>query len=394
MRLLVVFSFSIAICGSLVWADATLRSPVESPETKVSMANFLTELIALKKYFVSDDTFNDPKNAGDIAAHLKTFTQVIKQADHDRTLNQENFRFTRQVLQNHISETERVFRLGNKSYARWMMTSTVSICMSCHTQIPSTSRSFTDFKNPKMFSSDFDEAEFLFATRAFEQGSAIYDHLITSYPKPRTRPEQIETALERQVAYYSRIKRDPSGALTKFRTYQKNKDLPVFAQKNLASWIQQFGDWSKQRSFDPRSATENEIESFAEKYMDLNSTLMMEASNPRLVSYLRVSGVLYEYLQTHPGTKITPKVLYWLSICDRSVNKGFFNSQADLYLRQCILEYPADPIAKKCYSAYEEETALGYSGSGGTHLPPEVVTDLKELKKILDNNGKVPLQGH
>lgn len=364
-------------------------------ETKELMEQFLLQLVSLKKYFVSEDKFVDPKNSIEISSHLKEFADLAKQTKHDPRLNQENFKFSRHVLQDHITDTERVFRLGNKSYARWKLASTVSVCMSCHSQMPAANRSFGEFGNFKIFSSEFDQAEFLFATRAFDKSFELYDKIIDGYPKNKFQPEQVETSLERQLAYFSRIKRDPKEALVRMKAHQKNKELPEYLRRNVAAWISQFENWDKQAVFDLKTATDQQVIDFAKSNIEAKwNSKMMGASNPKLVTFLRVSGVLFEYLQTHPQSKAVPEVLYWLSICDRSINNTVFYSLADLYLRECIVNYPAQPIAKKCYKEFEEETILGYTGSSGTHLPAEVRADLDRLKKLVDTGGKVELREH
>ncbi len=49
-------------------------------------------------------------------------------------------------------------------------------------------------------------------------------------------------------------------------------------------------------------------------------------------------------------------------------------------------------FSHKCYHEYEEEMVMGYTGSGGTNIPKEVLDDLKFLKSYVESNGKVPLK--
>jgi hypothetical protein len=361
--------------------------------TRALMDLFFAEILALEKYFVSESKFIDPKNAPEITAHLKRFSELAKDAVHDPQLAQENFRFSRQVLQDHIAETERVYRLGNKYYARWMMNSTLSVCMSCHTQLPTASRRFEQLGAATVFPSQFEKAEFLFATRAFDKGSEIYNNIIIGYPANKVPIDQVDKAMERQLAYFTRIKRSPTEGIAVLEKYQKAKNLPPYLQKNIAAWIEQFKTWKKEGDgIDPKTASDEQVLSFAKKNLKSELTpTMMKAANPLLVTYLRISGILYEYLQTHPNSKAKPQVLYWLAICDRALNNNFFYSLADMYLRECIVQYPADTIAKKCYKEYEAETILGYSGSSGTHLPPDVRSDLDNLKKLVESGGKVEM---
>ena len=139
-----------------------------SISTKDVMAQFATHLIALKKFMISQEKFNDPKNSFEISNHLQQLSKNVAAAHEDVALQKPNFKFSREVLAEHLEDTERLFRLGNKSFARWKFASTVSVCMSCHVQMPTPSKTFQEFKSEKMFLSRMDQAEFLFAIRDFE----------------------------------------------------------------------------------------------------------------------------------------------------------------------------------------------------------------------------------
>lgn len=381
---------------SLVFAFPSVDQQSAPPanSTQKIMNDFLNELTGLKEYFISEEKFVDPKNSSEISKRLKSFASLASQTKHDPTLRQENFKFSREILEKHIIETERVFRLGNKSYARWQLAATASICMSCHTQMPSESRALKDFENLKPFPSDFERAEFLFTTHAFDKSMDLYDKVIDGYPKNKISLDQVETALERQVAYYSRIKRDPQTALAKMNEHLKNPALTPPLTERIKSWNSQFQAWNQSKAFDPQRATEKQVLAFAKKNIETDWKVdMVSVGEPNLVRNLRTSGLLYEYLQNHPSAKSVPEILYWLAVSERTLNRNFFFSLSDLYLRECMSRYPASPIAKKCYDEYEAEMILGYTGSRGTELPDEVKAELLNFKNWVDSKGQVKVKG-
>ena len=75
------------------------------------------------------------------------------------------------------------------------------------------------------------------------------------------------------------------------------------------------------------------------------------------------------------------EILYLSGMAERHIHRGLYFSFADIYLKSCILEYPKSPFAQKCYAAYEEGMIMGYTGSAGTELPPDVQAELKSLKE-------------
>jgi hypothetical protein len=365
---------------------------VKPNATQKRMQEFLKELSSLKSFMVSDEKFNDKKNAAEISMHLKKFAELTKASAHDAKLQGEAFKFSRQVLQDHVVNTERVFRLGNKAFARWQLAATTSVCLSCHSQTPTRDQAFGEFLDDKMFSSKADKAEFLFATKSFQKAAKLNDELILGYPKNNVKPEQVDNALERQVTYYTRIERKIPEALAKLKVYQNKEELPVYLKNNLASWTEQLKVLEKEKPLSGRTASAEEVLKYARKNLEPVATAKsLEAINPFLVSNLYTSGLLYEYLQTHPISNDTPEVLYWLAVADRSQSDNFFYSLADLYLRECILNFSASPMAKKCYKEYENEMLAGYSGSSGLHLPDEVKKELEQLKEA--TNTQKPIKG-
>lgn len=390
MKNILVFNMTLLFFLFGSFALSQEKAALKKPETNQLMNQMLIELSTLKNYFVSQEKFTDPKNNEAISTHLKEFAKLAKEARHNPDLTKENYKFSGEVLDEHIAEVERLFRSGNKAFARRQLASTVSVCMSCHTQIPTNNRAFVDFQNYKMFSSPFDQAEFLFATRAFDQAFFLYDLVIDGYPANKTSLDQVEGSLDRQLAYFSRIKRNPKDAVAKLKLHQKNKQLPGFLKANLKTWIIQFENWDKQVTPDPKIASDKEILDFAKKVIETKWTSSaMQANNPDLIPYLRVSGILYEYLHLHPTAAATPDILYWLAVCERSIDDSFFYSLADLYLKECVLKFPTSPIATSCYKEYEIETIASYSGSAGTFLPPEIRTELNQMKSVLDHKIKL-----
>ena len=367
--------------GMSCWAGGEDKN-LQAPTTQGLMDKMLAQLMALKKFLIPESAFLAPQNTDEISDRLKEFAELAQQTQHDPVLGQNNFKFSRQVLQDQLNDVERLFRLGNKPYARWKLASTMTVCMSCHTQLPSVSRSFGEFTNEKVFASAFDQAEFLFVARVFDKSFELFDSVVEGYPKNELTATQVQTALERQLAYLSRVKRDPKLGLATMKKHLKNTKLPPFVTKNLKAWILQFEGWNSQKMPDPATASEQMVLNFARKNVGTSGKIM-EAGHPNLVNYLRVSGVLFEYLQRNPRSKATAEVLYWLAVCDRSINNTFFFSLADLYLKECMTQHPTDPFAKKCYKEYEDETIFGYTGSSGTHMPKEIQDELDHLKEVV-----------
>jgi len=349
-------------------------------DVRMEMHEILYQMQVLRPYMVDQDKFNDPKNAGKITEHLETLSTHVKKLKHGEIANAPGLKFSQKVLQEHVNDTARVFKLGNKDYARWSLNSTFSICMSCHTQAPSDSRNWSLIGFTK-FGSEYDHAEFLFAARDFEHALEKFDNLINGFPDNGLKELDLEKVVARKVAIFARVKRDFKAGMTSLIQSQKNKSIPPHIAKNLAAWEATFREAMNSSYPNPKTATDTEIKSYVEREMKTGLwDKMIQASNPRLVTNMTVSGVLYEYLNLHPKTELRPEILYWLSQCDRSLNNNFFFSLSDIYLKECIQQHSNHPVAKKCFDDYEASTIVSYSGSGGVHLPREVRKELDILR--------------
>jgi hypothetical protein len=358
--------------------------PTEKNKNQVKslMHKFWGHIEVLRPYMGNSDEFKNPKNEAIITEHLRELSRLARTAKHQKLLNSPNFSFSRKVLENHISDVERTFKIGNKDYARWMLNSTTSICMSCHTQFP-TDPGTVSVPDTGTGTTYFD-AEFLFATRRYESAANVYRKIISDYPGNKLKANELEAAVRRLVAFHARIKRDPKAGAEELQGVLKNKNLPEYLKRDTEAWLALFEKWKVETDIDPKKATPQELTQWVEQKFEKTLWDKMVASNdPRVVTYLRVSGILYEYLQAHPKNEITARVLYWLARSEYRLNSNFFYSLGDLYLKECMRNYSKDPYAKKCYFEYEDNMVMSYTGSRGTYLPLDVQKELKELKALV-----------
>lgn len=331
----------------------------------------------LLPYSSSEEKFADPKNSKFILDKLQENSDLIKKAKHTKQLKTPTMQISQEVLENHFDEIARIYRVGNKSFARWQFNSTVPICMSCHTQAPSASRHWDLAELTKGETDLFNKAELLFMGRDFDSALKLYDELINEYPA-KGKDLNLEKALERKVVIFSRVKRNFDDGIKSLEVNLKNKKLPLYLQKNIKAWIASFKIEKKEGYPNPATSNDEQIKKYATKELKINLwDDMTDSLNPRLVKNLTASGILYEYLNTHPKTTIKPDILYWLGVIDSQLESNLFYSLSDLYLKQCMSEFSSHPTAKKCFDQYKQNTITSYSGSAGTFLPPEVKKELK-----------------
>lgn len=358
-------------------------SSAAQADVKNYMDQMLREIYILKPYIVSETEYKDPKNSAQIDESLKRMVSLSENISHEGKIRNTGFGISSDVLTQQLKESELVFRVGNKGYSLWMLRSTLSVCMSCHTQLPSASTRFDFSKKEHKLTKPFDEAEFLFIVRNFEKAMPLYQQVIAEYPKNAVTPENLKKAIARELYYYVRVKRDMPGLIKALDKNLKNKQLPTSAKTRLSGLKKAAQDKKGEGYPEFKEDQQAELKNYAESQLKNELAGDFDFSAGKELDYLKTSSVLYKYLNDFPQTPLKPEILYWLSFCERRYEPTAFYSLPELYLKQCVLEHPQSEIAPACLKEYQDLVTLAYTGSSGVNIPDDVKKELQSLKKMI-----------
>ena len=285
------------------------------------------------------------------------------------------------VLQ-HLRKTRQSLKNANSVASRKQLRSLGTICVSCHTQ---DTQLRTVFKGAtrKAFDSDFSFAEFSYMTRNYNDAVKYYDKYLRS-DHVKTEFDIIQP-IQRIITIHSQVFNSPGIAAKQLAEYRKLAAHTDKTRKHLDGWIDGLKTLSKKHKKTSKKITFEKLESYVKLYIGDTDQAGAEffSTAQDEVSRVWLRGALFHYLNTNPPADQIPKILYWLSICDRTLGYSFNFSFADLYLKECIISHPGHEYANKCYREYEEFIAVSYSGSGGSFIPPELDDELYELKRYL-----------
>lgn len=347
-----------------------------------SMSVFLNRFIALSELVQSDEKFKNPKNSKSILFNLQKLRYIVKQTIHTSDFKKDNYRLISEVLFDHLSESERVFQVGNKDFARWMIRSTLDFCITCHTQSPSSKYKF-DFNYKSInFKSQFDQAEFLYAARRFEDALDIYRVIILKYPYNYISLNNLEKCIKRVLVYYVRVNKNLEQSKEFISNSLLNKSIPASLKNNLIFWQMQISIWQLIQLPSVNLMTLQQVNQFAKKYLSKHISTV-----DHFISDLIISNILYDYLNQESSRELA-SIYYWLAIAETSSSYSNFFSLSDLYLQQCIIRYPKSIFAVKCYKQFESDLVFRYTRLAGMNVPYYLVQELKRLKKILNINDQ------
>jgi hypothetical protein len=75
---------------------------------------------------------------------------------------------------------------------------------------------------------------------------------------------------------------------------------------------------------------------------------------------------------------------YLLGLIETRIGHVYWLSQAEAYLETAIRLAPGQPLASDAYTLLDEFLVAGYSGSGGTNVPPDIQAKLDRLRRIAE----------
>lgn len=353
-------------------------------EVKEVMDQLMEQVFVLKPLIASESNFSDPANAAQISDALNNMVALSKQVNHEERINRTGFKVSGAILTQQLEAVENVFQSGNKDYALGNLRSTLGVCMSCHTQLPAVSTQFTTLNQSRVLADPFEEAEFLFLIRNFDAAMKLYAEVIQGYPRNKAEKEDLEKALYRQIFYYVRVARDLEGLSIALRRNGENRQLPTQLQSQIDGFIAAV-EAVQDEDFPQFTAVQGEdLRHYAESRLseELRGGLSLDAPE-NVIAALQFSSVLYEYLNANPETPLKPDIFYWLSFGERRYLYQSMHSLPDLYLKQCVLDYPDSAVAKQCFAEYEEFITVAFTGSSGTHIPDDITQELDMMRNLV-----------
>lgn len=349
------------------------------------MQKISQEVQSVVPLLASEVAFTDKANEKKISQTLDNLEKIFVELKKHPEVSSTGFSINRQTMVEQIRESARLFKGPRKGFARHKLNSALGLCISCHQQQPKTCQlkmiNEADPTHQKIDS--FEKAEFLFSTRDYDDSLKFYDSYIRNFKNSEADVGKLQDALNRKLSYYTRVNCSFENGIKSFKEDLKNPELPTSIKEQIQSWEKELAKDKPWEQFSGQTASEKQMRVFLDKFV---KPANRDAPIIGLFSYLEVndliiSGILYEFLNSHPTSSLVPELLYWLAKLDKRLNFNIFYSLGDLYLHECMEKHTKSPFAKKCYRQYEDDLLFSYTGSSGTELPPEVKAELKVLKK-------------
>lgn len=334
---------------------------------------------------LSPEIFNDQEERKipdeEFKPLIANLVTLIKEAKPHLENRSVTYNISYDVMSQYLDDLKIVVKNGDTDLARGMLKSVPHLCVGCHTQDMQHNKIFKDVSRDK-FDNDFQFAEFNYFTRNYDLAIEYYQKYLNVLSPALD--DNIKTSLKRILVIYSQIKKQPEEGAKVLRQFVSATEIPKQVREDANEWIKGLNELVVSSIVDQDSVQKRE--QYVEYYLNQlrNHDANYFASEKDKVFYMTLRGLLYEYLNNNPTKNDVPVILYWLAVCDRTLEYSFFDNLADLYLKECILNHSDHPYAHKCLKEYESYMNFAFTGSSGTHLPSDIADEIHYLKSVVN----------
>lgn len=354
-------------------------------DTKKPMAKSFKSLVSLVPYLADGKQFHLKSNEKFITDQLTEINQSFQTVKHEKLIQQDLFAPSYELVKQNIDDSLKAFASGKKDYAHWRLKELTSLCIDCHTRLPSDQPSRFDSGEQTFDSTRFENSYNLgvgqlIVRRYFEAKQSFTKSIDEKIVKGETK--DLIKPLKQILLIETKILKQPKEMTTIIKYYLNKKQIPDSVKKILAKWQKQLQHWETKNNLFNELSNDVQMKNFIQSTI---SPLKEKSNfeNEYDIDHLLISGVLSNFLYKNPKSELAAEINYWIGLSEKYLKREHFFGSGDLFFKQCVQRYPENPIASKCLEEYKESVEFEFSGSSGTHIPSEIKKELEDMKNRL-----------
>lgn len=351
------------------------------------MQTMAQDVKKLLPYLYDREAFHDPKNKDEIQKSLKQFAQVAKHIKPEMGKKYISddllLEYSLNSLTEDLNRAVQSFDVGQLEYSRSVAKASLNYCFQCHsvTQVGSSAAWDLD-KLQSLNLAPLEKADLLVATRKYDKALTYMEGTLNSPDFVKNYAFDFQSLLRRYLALIIRVENAPKRALKELNEILDRRDTPRYIAEQAEGWRQSLKAWAKESKI-PIKTPRELFDSVEKRFKKAEGIQHFEKDHAGDVEYLRATAQLHEGMKMLKTKADQARALYLLGRAYEVLDElGSWNLH-ETYYEACIDRDPKGAMAKRCYSRLEASLYMGYSGSSGTHLPPEVRERLKVLKEKL-----------
>ncbi len=365
-------------------APARAHAQYDPAETRPAMRRIYGDLRELLPLAVDEGAFADSANQPRVRAVLRALARDASALDDHTRGFDPGARYIARLLSRDVRQALQRFDRGNYAAAEYSVLETSSACVTCHSRLPSrkdsdVAKGFLDSAELKALPV-LDRARLQAATRRFDEALASFESALVA---PGIEPLELLRPLIDYLTICVRVKGDPRRAVPSLQKFAARPDVWTQLREDALQWVKDL------EKLTPKELDSDDV-ALARAMIDRGREEGAYPADRRgLVEYLAASRILNRVVAVRrDASPELAEAYYLLGAVEARIGQDFWSSPADFYLEMAIRMSPASEAGRRAYALLEEETVLGFTGSGGEHLPDDERARLDELKALVD--GAVP----
>lgn len=305
----------------------------------------------------------------EISAQLEKLEAVPHAFNSPRLKQEPGLAAVASLFKGYVGTTRARLDAGEVDTVGFRVRTMAGLCFACHTreQAPV---DFSDVEQrfESLSLTPLERAQALAATRQFDRAITLYRGVIDDPAAPWS---DVSRAMDDLLIVLVRAKGDAALTTSVLTAVAARKDLPAAEKATVDGWLADAKSWQAD-GFDANTASADATISRAEALVKQGGDVPM----------LRAAALLSRALSLKPTHPKRGRALYLLGVSATHVRSTLLWDLDLLYFEACVRENPKKPIAKECYAAFDEQLVAGFSGSGGTRIPPDEQARLEQLKAL------------
>lgn len=366
-------------CGLSVFVNAGVHAEMQDPETKKIMLEIVEALRVVLPLSLDGAQFGDPANRAVVDTALQRLAANGRCLEGHSASQEVGFAYLSGSLARDSLDIQTRFAEGRVDEARFLLRHLTETCVACHSRLPD------DHKRAlgeRLTQEDAiaalpreERVQFEVATRQFDRALATYESLFSD-PNVSIAEVDLSGDLENYLELCLRVQNDPARAISNLEKLAERNDIPSRLKPQVKTWIEALQSLGVTRDGD---AIE-QARAFVKPVLEDSRV----SGSSELVRLIAASGLLHRYVaSTSDPAERVGEAYYLLGVIESRIGRSFWASQTEFFLETGIRMGPKQRYADDAFALLEEFLVSGYTGSSGTHVPPDVVLRLEELDELM-----------
>lgn len=351
-------------------------------QTRAAMREIFDALTTAYVPSLDIQRFQAPEARAEIYQALEVLAaNGEKLANHGVGLDH-SYLFLRRAFAFDTEDLLEAYRIGSYESAQFYLRELTQTCFGCHSRLPS-NRNF-DFGKQFFEKAEaqglpaLDAARLAVASRQFDAALRNYETLFRSREWD-TGEIYAVGAFEDYLIVALRVERDYERPVRTLEAFRDRPDTPRYLKTYVDGWIQSL------RELQTQEMVTDELSAARELMRQAQLRSMFPEDPKGLVHFIAVSALLHRYIASNPEDPVKRAEAYFLlGVAESRITRSYWLSETTFFLENAIRLDPKSPMAKQAYAYLEEDILLGYTGSSGVHIPPDVQEYLQSIRLLME----------